>query len=136
MKRKTRSAHRPNLLALLAVAYVVSTATGCANLRSFFQMSSDSPMPFFGVDFTLPPKLGSANETRSADDLAGMATHDGAANQVGRKSTAFPESQTAQTDRARHVANDESVDGLKFAAQSRVFSETHLAQATPTPPAF
>lgn len=131
MNRQSRSGSRTNILALLAVTCVASTLTGCANLRSFFQMSSDSPMPFFGVDFALPPKLGSAKEERTADDLASAA-----ADQVRQKSPASPASQTELADQERRVANDESVEGWKFAAESHVFSETHLAQATPTPPAF
>ena len=45
-------------LALAAVA----TLGGCASARSFFQMSSDSPLPFFGVDLTLPPKFGRGSD--------------------------------------------------------------------------
>ncbi|RLS56331.1 MAG: hypothetical protein DWH91_07045 [Planctomycetota bacterium] len=34
----------------LGLALLLSTLSGCEVGRSFFQMSSDSPVPFFGVD--------------------------------------------------------------------------------------
>ena len=49
-------------LALLGAVAGAATASGCASARSFFQMSSDSPMPFFGIDFTLPPKFGRGSD--------------------------------------------------------------------------
>ena len=42
---------------VLAVALAVLAFAGCESTRSFFQMSSDSPVPFFGVDMELPPKF-------------------------------------------------------------------------------
>ena len=50
---------RLTLLALIAVA---TAGSGCASARSFFRMSSDSPTPFFGLDFTLPPKFGRGSD--------------------------------------------------------------------------
>lgn len=52
---------------VVAVSVVLASTSGCAGARSFFQMSSDSPVPFFGVDLKLPNKLGQREETPDDD---------------------------------------------------------------------
>ena len=54
-RRRTESTAR-RMLAVASCACVM--LTGCESTRSFFQMTSDSPSPFFGFDMTLPPKFG------------------------------------------------------------------------------
>lgn len=43
----------------IALACAASASlSGCQSVRNpFFAMSSDSPVPFFGAELTLPPKL-------------------------------------------------------------------------------
>ena len=49
---------RRGTAAIITLAIVAGPlACGCASARKSFQMSSDSPMPMFGLDFTLPPKF-------------------------------------------------------------------------------
>ena len=48
--------HRRRVTAI-TLTLIASAAAGCASSRSSFQMSSDSPVPFFGMDFELPPKF-------------------------------------------------------------------------------
>lgn len=52
---------------IVAVSVVLVSTSGCAGARSFFQMSSDSPVPFFGVDLKLPNKLGQREKTLDDD---------------------------------------------------------------------
>ena len=50
-------------LNVAAVSVLVGlTLPGCASPRKSFQMSSDSGVPFFGLDFTLPPKFGRGDD--------------------------------------------------------------------------
>lgn len=44
--------------------------TGCSLERSWFQMSSNSPMPFFGLDFRLPRKTTSVEAVNHEQKLA------------------------------------------------------------------
>lgn len=60
---------RSGLTAAIVVSCCLATS-GCSNLRSFFQMSSDSPVPFFGFDLALPPKFSAVEVSTTAAEVA------------------------------------------------------------------
>ena len=63
--------------AFLTLLFAAATsACGCESTRSFFQMTSDSPTPFFGLDMTLPPKFGRGQDAPLPDATDGATFGD------------------------------------------------------------
>lgn len=65
---------------------LLTTFSGCEVGRSFFQMSSDSPVPFFGVDL-MPRRKTSLRmpERRSLEALPGQLVRETRTEERSRK---------------------------------------------------
>lgn len=55
---------------VLLLGMLLATCTGCTLERSWFQMNSNSPMPFFGFDFRLPRKTTNVEPVSHEQKLA------------------------------------------------------------------
>lgn len=108
----------------VALFLITQSLTGCANLRSFFEMSSDSPVPFFGFDLKLPPKFSAVDPPRDESlQQAALGT----------------ENSRTSDDRAEKTAEASAGASIPPDANEQLSQSLLLTQASQnvsTPPAY